>query len=118
MHIVCIQADNCPNLFVLGWFKYFSEHSKFSIFHVIRRNESARVVEHTDFVALPEENVILSPCSTCTSTIAQNVLASQFNPLLADWPFAEFRHFLIRTGGDQRHFELWLQSRSLSGGND
>ena len=92
VHIVCIQDDNSTNLFVLGWIMSFSEHSKFWIFHVIRRNESARVVEHTDFVALPEEISILSPCSACTSTIAQNVLASQFNHLLEKWPFEDFRH--------------------------
>ena len=98
----------------------FSEHSKFWIFHVhvIRRNESARVVEHTDFVALPKGISILSPCSACTPTIAQNVPASQFNHLLEKWPLEDFRHFLIRTGGDQRHFERWLLSRSLSDGND
>ena len=118
VHIVCIQDDNSTNLFVLGWIMSFSEHSKFWIFHVIRRNESARVVEHTDFVSLPEEILILSPCSACTSTIARNVPASQFNHLLEKWPFEDFRHFLIRTGGDQRHFEGWLLSRSRSSGND
>ena len=33
------------------------------------------------FAALPAEISILSPCSTCTTTTAQNVLASQFSPL-------------------------------------
>ena len=60
-HIVCCQDDNSTNLFVLGWIMAFSEHTKFWVFHVIRKNESARVVEHTDFVALPEEISIFEP---------------------------------------------------------
>ena len=111
-HIVCVQDDTNTKLLVLGWIAPFSEHSKFWIFHVIRKNGTARVVEHTDFVALPAEISILSPCSACTATIAQNDLASQYSPLHEGWPFQDFRHFLIRTGGDQKHFERWLLSRA------
>ena len=117
-HIVCSQDDNNTSLSVLGWIMSFSEHSKFWVFHVIRRNDCARVVEHADFVALPKEITIPTPCSTCTSVISPNGLASQFNQLLDKWPYEDSRHFLIRAGGDQRHFEHWLQARSLSGTNE
>ena len=117
-HIVCAQDDASTELSVIGSFASFSEHSRFWIFHVIRRNEIVRIVEHTGFAAAPAEIPILCPCSTCTTPIDQNVLASQFSPLQQGWPFQDFRHFLIRTGGDQKHFERWLQSRSQSGGDD
>ncbi len=50
----------------------------------------------------------LSPCSACTSATSPKGLANQFNQLLNKWPFEDSRHFLIRTGGDQRYFERWL----------
>ena len=117
-HIVCAQEDASTELSVIGWLAPFSEHSKFWVFHVIRRNDLGRIVEHTSFTALPTEIPILCPCSTYIAPTDQNVLASQFSPLQQGWPFQDFRHFLIRTGGDQKHFECWLRSRSQSGDND
>ncbi len=52
---MCCQDDNAARLAVLGWFAAFSEHTKFWVFHVIQRNDSARVIDigHANFVALP-----------------------------------------------------------------
>ena len=52
-HIVCCQDDNVDRLAILGRFAAFSEHAKFWVFHVIQRNDCARVVGHTNFAARP-----------------------------------------------------------------
>ncbi len=103
-YILCCQDDNNTRLFVLGWITSFSEHTKFWVFHVIRRNDSARVLEHTDFVALPQEIMIPTPCAICTPVEPLEAPTNQFNHLLGKWPFDDSRHFLIRAGGDQSRF--------------
>ena len=119
-HLVCCQDDNAARLAVLGWFAAFSEHTKFWVFHVIQRNDSARVIDigRTNFVALPQETGIPTPCSNCTHVDSSEGIAHQFNQLLDKWPYDNSRHFLIRTGGDQQQFYHWLQGRSLSTSND
>ena len=117
-HLVCVQDDHSTALCVFGWVASFSDTAKFWIFHVIRRNESARILEHDDFVALPQEISIHSPCSVCSSVRTPDTHASHFDQLFAKWPFQDTRHFLIRTGGGPKQFERWLLTRSRSGGNE
>ena len=103
VHFVCTQDDHSAALSVSGWVTPFSDIAKFWIFHVIRRNDCARILDHDDFVALPQEVSIHSPCSACPSVLTPNILAGQFDQLLAKWPFQDSRHFLIRTGGVTRN---------------
>ena len=117
-HFVCCQDENVAWLTVLGWFAAFSEHTKFWVFHVIRRNDSARVIGHTNFAALPQETRIPTHCSISTQVEPSEVITNQFNHLLDKWPYDDSRHFLIRAGGDQQQFHHWLQGRSLSSNNE
>ena len=116
-HFVCIQEDN--DVFrVAGWVTPFSDAAKFWVFHVIRRNDSVQVFEHDNFVALPQEVAIHSPCSDCHSVPTPDIPAGQFNQLFLNWPFQDSRHFLIRIGGDPKQFERWLLTRSLTRSNE
>ena len=116
-HVVCTQEDNAV-FRVAGWVTPFSDAAKFWIFHVIRRNDGVQIFEHDNFVALPQEVTIHSPCSDCPSAPTPDIPAGQFNQLLVKWPFQDSRHFLIRTGGDPKQFEHWLLTRSLTRRNE
>ncbi len=111
-HIVCVQGIADTKLSVLGWIASISDHAKFWVFHVVKRNEAAQVTEHADFTALPTETPILCPRSDSSLPTYQNFDNSQFNRVHEGWPFQDYQHFLIRTGGDQKCFESWLLARS------
>ena len=118
MHFVCVQDDNDAKLCVLGWIAPFRDQSKFWVFHVSKRNELAQVVEHKDYTALPAEMPVLRSHFNSAPTPSQ-VSDTRHSSLVHDgWPFQEYRHFLLRTGGDQRHFDSWLLSRGQSFWND
>ena len=117
VHFVCIQEDNAV-FRVAGWVTPFSDAAKFWVFHVIRRNDGVQIFEHDNFVALPQEVTIHSPCSDCPSAPTPGIPAGQFNQLLVNWPFQDSRHFLIRIGGDPKQFEHWLLTRSLTRRNE
>ncbi len=94
-HIVCVQGTADTKLSVLGWIASISNQSKFWIFHVVQRNDAARVTEHADFTALPTEMQILCPRSDSSLPVCQNFNTSHFSLVHKGWPFQDYRHFLI-----------------------